>query len=196
MGHHALWHWREEQSGPWGDYCAPKDRQVTGGVEGAAAPHPHLPISACLQLWSGGWVRDCGWSALGYRPVPMCTCGGSPSRGVASCWGLCQLQQRLADVRETLSPLRGGGGRGLIPAWPSDPHPSGTPRGLAAVPAVPCLRQRCRSLRSSHLPGASHPPLPAQGNGRDAGDTASARAPPALCRCLPTHPACHRAPAA
>lgn len=173
---------------PGGSAVPQRTGRLQGVSEGAAAPHlPHPSISTCLRFWSGGCGRHCGWAALGYRPVPICRCGAPhpgrwlPAEGCASCGS--------AWLRSTPSPLRGDGGRGLILAWPSDPHPIGTPRGLAAVPALPCLRQRCRSLRSSHLPGASHPPLPAQGKRAGCWGYCQRQSPPVPLQVLP-YPSC------
>lgn len=156
MGHRALWRWHEEKIGPWGLCCAPKDRQVTGVFEGAAAPRP--PISNCFC--SSGPEAGRG-TVSGHRGVQASPGvhelgvphpgGRVPAGGCASCssaWrGLGDPQPPARRWGERIDP-------GVALGPPSQRHP----RGLAAVPAVPCLRQRRRSPRSSHLPGASHPP--------------------------------------
>lgn len=119
----------------------------------------------------------------------MCRCGGPYQGGGFLLGAVPAAAARGRGLGDPHSSPRAWGER-IDPGVAFGPPSRRHPRGLAAVPALPCLRQRCRSLRSSHLPGASHPPLPAQGSGRDAGDTASARAPhPSAGASLPILPA-------
>lgn len=151
----------------------PKGQAGPGGAAG-----PPRMVSASLQACSsgpGGSERGCGWAVLGYRPVPMCRWGVPQSRGgglpvpPAPAGGAMPGAVPSRDLADPQLPVRWWGERidpgrspPRMPPHPG-PHPSSARRGLAALPALPCLRQCCRV--AAEQPSSQRIPSPSAGVG-------------------------------